>query len=63
MNTKHQTAEDAYAAHHAAILALLNDLTEAVENLPAPSDAIHWGQVGDVGRIEELLRQAWEVAE
>ena len=56
------TAQDAYAAKYAIIVDLLDDLTEAIESLPAASDKINWGHVGDLGRIEELLRETWEVA-
>jgi hypothetical protein len=52
------TALDAYMAAHADALALIERIQEAIENhddAPAP-EQIHWGHVGDIGRIREMLQ-------
>ena len=57
--TKNQrTALDAYMAHHAAALALLARITDAIENHDdAPSEGLHWGHVGSIAETEQALRQ------
>ena len=52
------TALDAYMVAHAEALALIERIHEAIENhddAPAP-EQIHWGHVGDIGRIREMLQ-------
>ena len=55
MNTK-TTATDAYLARTAAIhikFARLQQL--AGDNFGHDPDAIHWGHVGDLGRVDQAL--------
>ena len=55
MNTK-QTALDAYLARTAAIHAKLERLQQlADEHFGHNPDAIHWGHIGDLGRVEAGL--------
>ena len=59
MTTQNKPAAlDAYMAAHADALALIERIHEAIENhddAPAP-EQIHWGHVGDIGRIREMLQ-------
>jgi len=55
MNTK-PTALDAYLARAAAIdikLARLHQLAD--DHFGYDPDAIHWGHVGDLGRVDQVL--------
>lgn len=55
MNTK-QTALDAYLARSAVIHAKLERLRQLVDHhFGYDPDAIHWGHVGDLGRVEAGL--------
>ena len=55
MNAK-QTALDAYLALTAAIHAKLERLQQlADDHFGHDPDAIHWGHVGDLGRVEAGL--------
>ncbi|MDP2831974.1 MAG: hypothetical protein Q8Q28_01490 [Pseudomonadota bacterium] len=55
MNTE-QTALDAYLAHNAAIRTKLERLQRlANDHFGHDPDAIHWGHVGDLGRVEAGL--------
>jgi hypothetical protein len=55
MNTK-QTALDAYLARTTAICAKLERLQQlADDHFGHDPDAIHWGHVGDLGRVEAGL--------
>ncbi|MBK9624971.1 MAG: hypothetical protein IPO38_10620 [Rhodocyclaceae bacterium] len=55
MNTN-QTALDAYPARIAAIHAKLERLLQlADDHFGHDPDAIHWGHVGDLGRVEAGL--------
>lgn len=55
MNTK-QTVLDAYLARIAAIHAKLERLLQlADDHFGHDPDAIHWGHVGDLGRVETGL--------
>ena len=55
MNTK-QTALDAYLARTAAIHAKLERLQQlADDHFGHAPDAINWGHVGDLGRVEAGL--------
>jgi hypothetical protein len=57
MNAK-PTALDAYLAHTAAIHAKLERLQQlADDHLAHDPDAIHWGHVGDLGRVEAGLSE------
>jgi hypothetical protein len=53
-----RTALDAYMAHHAAALALVERIGEALANhddAPDP-EALDWGHVGDIAETERELR-------
>ena len=55
MNSK-PTAIDTYGAHTAAIhikLARLQQLAD--DHFGHDPDAIHWGHVGDIGRVDQAL--------
>ena len=55
MNTK-PTALDAYLARTAAIHNKLTRLQQlAADHFGHDPDAIHWGHVGDLGRVEQAL--------
>lgn len=55
MNTK-PTAIDAYLARAAAIHIKLTRLQQlADEHFGHDPDTIHWGHVGDLGRVEQAL--------
>ena len=55
MNTK-TTAIDAYLARTAAIHAKLERLHQlADDHFGHDPDAIHWGHVGDLGRVDQAL--------
>ena len=55
MNTK-TTALDAYLARTAAIHAKLERLQQlADDHFGHDPDAIHWGHVGDLRRVEQAL--------
>lgn len=55
MNTE-QTALDAYLARTAAIHAKLERLQQLADDyFGHDPDAIHWGHVGDLGRVEAGL--------
>ena len=55
MNTK-STALDAYLARTAAIHAKLDRLQQlADDHFGHNPDAIHWGHVGDLGRVDQAL--------
>ncbi|MBV2193022.1 MAG: hypothetical protein KUL81_06765 [Azonexus sp.] len=55
MNTK-QTPLDAYLARTAAVHAKLERLRQlANDHFGHDPDAIHWGHVGDLGRVEAGL--------
>ena len=55
MNTK-QTALDAYLARTAAINGKLERLQQlADDHFGHDPDAIHWGHVGDLGRVDQAL--------
>jgi hypothetical protein len=38
-------------------MAMVDQVREMLEDMPAPDESIHWGHVGDLGRIEALLRE------
>lgn len=55
MNTK-TTTLDAYLARTAAIHAKLERLQQlADDHFGHDPDAIHWGHVGDLGRVDQAL--------
>lgn len=55
-----QSAEDAYVAHHAEAAALLEQLQEALFDLPAPDGEIpiNWAHVGTVAELRRQLAEA-----
>ena len=57
-----RTAEDAYTEAHAEALALLEAIREQIEDMPAPSEQTHWGNVADMQCIVESLKPItlWE---
>ena len=56
--TTHRNPEDAYASAHAEALGLLEAIREQIEDMPAPSERTHWGNVADMQRLVALLRPA-----
>lgn len=54
-----QSAEDAYVAHHAEAAALLEQLQEALFDLPAPDGeiSINWAHVGTVAELKRQLAE------
>ena len=55
MNSK-PTAADAYLARAAAIHNKLTRLQQlAADHFGHSPDAIHWGHVGDLGRVDQAL--------
>lgn len=57
-----RTALDAYMAHHAAALALLARITEALANhddapVEDPDTDIDWGHVGDIAETRKALQE------
>ena len=54
--TTQTTALDAYLARAAAIHAKLERLQQlADDHFGHDPEAIHWGHVGDLGRVEQVL--------
>ena len=51
------SAQDSYARHHFQAMAMVDQVREMLEDMPAPDESIHWGHVGDLGRIEALLHE------
>ena len=51
------SAQDSYARHQLQALAMVDQVREMLEDMPAPDESIHWGHVGDLGRIEALLHE------
>lgn len=63
MNAK-PTALDAYLARTAAIHTKLARLQQiADDHFGHDSDAIHWGHVGDLGRLEAGLDELLSISE
>jgi len=57
MTTK-PTAIEAYMTHHAAALALLARITDAIANHDdAPADGLNWGHVGDIAETRTTLQE------
>ena len=57
-----RSALDAYMAHHAAALALLARITEALANhddapVEDPDTDITWGHVGDIAETRKVLQE------
>jgi len=57
-----RTALDAYMGHHAATLALLARITEAIANhddasVEDPDTDIDWGHVGDIAETRKVLQE------
>lgn len=56
MTTNQQTAHDAYLERYAAICSLIEALQQhADDHFGHDPDAIHWGHVGDLGRMKAGL--------
>lgn len=58
------TAETAYLAKHAEAMAAIKAITDAIHDLPAPSDErpITWGNVGDMARYASALSEIAEIS-
>ena len=53
-----RTALDAYMEHHAAALALVERIHDAIENHDdAPAEGLAWGHVGDIVETERQLQE------
>jgi hypothetical protein len=50
-----KTATIAYAATHAEILAKLELITQAVNDMDAPSSSTNWADVGDMQHLDACL--------
>jgi len=48
---------DDYVYQHSLALATVEDIAEALADLPAPSDQTNWAHVGDIARIARLLAE------
>lgn len=57
LNVRHMLVNDAYKSRHQSVLAKAADLTEQLGQLREDSARLHWGHVGDLGRIEALLTE------
>lgn len=55
-----QTAQQAYARHHATLFQLSEQLTQAIEDMEAPSDLTNWAHVGSAGHFAAMLADALE---
>ena len=56
------TAEEAFLARIFEARELLDQLGEHIDDhLGIDPESLHWGHVGDAGRVVELLRQAAEL--
>ena len=53
-------AEEAYASAHAEAMSLLATLRDRLEDMDAPSEATHWGHVGDLAALVAKLREIAE---
>ncbi len=53
--------ENAYAVKHIEASAAVHELSQLIEDVIAPSESTHWGHVGDLARVNELLNQAVEI--
>ena len=53
--TTNRTAEDAYAEAHAKAMAMIDEIRERIESLPAPGAATQWGHVADMTSILDWL--------
>lgn len=50
-------AEAAYENAHLVARDLLERIGELLQDQPAPSENTHWGHVGDITHVNELLSQ------
>ena len=67
MSVKHEETVQRYAAQHAQMIAMLENLQEFVSTMPAPDENgnipnVDYGYTGSVGHIHELLKQANDAA-
>lgn len=62
MKTAIETRHEAYLAAHAKAVALLSALAAKINDMPAPDsgEQIHWGHIGSLNHVAELLSQAYE---
>jgi hypothetical protein len=53
-------AEQAYSLRHSEAMALLEQLQESIENMPAPDGdtPINWGHVGSIRHVSAKLKYA-----
>lgn len=59
-----QSAPDAYGAAHAKGLALLAQLRQRIEDMPAPdTDGINWSHAGSMGHVNAQLRELLDFVE
>ena len=58
MKSRNQKAQDAYAAAHLEALSLLDELKNRIEDAKAPDEETHWGHVGDMAHMVEILKEA-----
>ena len=56
-------AEEAYASAHAEAMSLLATLRDRLEDMDAPSEATHWGHLGDLTALVAKLREIAEPEE
>ena len=62
MTTTKQTAHDAYLERYAAICSQIEALQQlADDHFGNNPDAIHWGHVGDLGRVKAGLDDVLDI--
>lgn len=68
MSIKHKEAVDTYIACHADLTAALENLTEFVQNMPAPDEDgvlanLHYGHLGTIQQMRVHLAEAMRMAD
>jgi len=53
-----ETAKQAYKARMKQIEKRMQTIRKQLDQHIEPGDSIHWGYVGDLGHIEELMHRA-----